>query len=308
MNEMTVLREFRSTAPAEAPPELWGRAVRTAEQPSRTRRARRTHLSVAATVAALAAVAAAMVVAPSSTGPSSASVVLGRAAQALLDADPGPAPRPRQWVYTVSWTTNEPSKPAGRWNSWTRFDGNGFAEISPITHKLEVQTGEWEWPKGSPDQWYAVARGLPEEPDAVLQALRDDPLYTSDGATQADRDFDEVTSMLTTEAWLPPGIIARLYQALATIPGVGIDEDAAPDLGGRPVLSITYSGDLALGREGDRWELLLDPETYQVTGLRGTAGEDWSPDDEGPTYREGTVWYEHVVYERRLVDHAGDTR
>lgn len=308
MNEMTLLREFRSFAPAEAPAELWSQAVRTAERrPARVRRARRTRLSLAATAAALTAVAAVMVLAPSSTGPSSASVVLGRAAQALLDADPGPTPRPHQWVYTVSWTTNQPSEPAGRWKSWTRFDGNGYAEISPITHKLDVQTGDWEWPKGSPDQWYAVARGLPDEPDAALRALRDDPLYTSDGATQADRDFDEVTSMLTMDTWLPPGSIARLYQALATIPGVGIDNGAAPDLAGRPVLSITYNGDLSLGRKGDRWELLLDPDTYQVVGLRGTAGENWTPDG-GPTYREGTVWYEYVVYGRKVVDHAGDIR
>lgn len=141
----------------------------------------------------------------------------------------------------------------------------------------------------------------------MLQTLRDDSLYTSDGASQADRDFDEVTSMLTMETYLPPASIARLYQALAIIPGVGIDDDAPADLGGRPVLSVTYSGDLSLGRKGDLWELLLDPDSFQVMGLRGTAGEDWQTERPVETIEKGTVWYQWVVYDRHLVDDAGDT-
>jgi hypothetical protein len=307
MDELTMVRGFRDSAPAAVPAALRERALGV---PPRRTPTRRTALSiaVAAAVALTGGGLAVATLVPAS--PSSAAVVLGRAAQALLDADPGPMPEPHDWLYTVSYSLNrytedEPVE-VGRWKSWTRFDGDGYAEISPITHRLDVNTGDYHWPKGTPSEWYTAARTLPEDPDAVLQALRDDPLYTSDGATEADRDFDEVTSMLTMETWLPPSTVARLYQALAIIPGVGIDDHAAPDMDGRPVLSITYSGALSLGRKGDRWELLLDPETYQVTGLRGTAGEDFAL-DKGPTIHEGTVWYEYVLYERRVVAHAGDT-
>jgi hypothetical protein len=306
MDEMTLLREFRDSAPAAAPDDVRDRALgvrRTAGRP----------LLRLAVAAALAVTGGGVAVVALDPGAPSAATVLGHAAQALLEADPGPTPRPHQWVYTLSSTVTrgagepDPGPTPIKWPNWTRMDGNGYAEISPLNHKLDVQRCDCTWPHGDPEQWYAVAVALPEDPAAVLQTLRDDPLYVSDGGSRADRDFDEVTSMLTMETYLPPASIARLYQALAIIPGVGIDDHAAPDLAGRPVLSVTYSGDLSLGRKGDLWELLLDPDTFEVMGLRGTAGEDWQTDPPVATIAEGTVWYEWVIYDRRLVDDAGDT-
>ena len=96
---------------------------------------------------------------------------------------------------------------------------------------------------------------------------------------------------------MPPADRARLYLALATIPGVGVDEDAPADLVGRPALSITYTGDTSLGRAGDRWELLLDPETYDVLGLRGTAGSDIDLGDW--VFHSGEIWYEVAILDHR---------
>jgi hypothetical protein len=306
MDEMTLLREFRDSAPAATPTEVRERALGV------PRPTRRPFLRLAV-AAALAVTGGGVAVTALDPGAPSAATVLGHAAQALLEADPGPTPRPDQWVYTLSSNVQrfagdpDPGREPIKWPYWTRMDGDGYAEISPETHQLNVQECECTWPHGDPEQWYAVAVALPEDPAAVLQTLRDDPLYVSDGTSQADRDFDEVTSMLTMQTYLPPASIARLYQALAIIPGVGIDDQAAPDLAGRPVLSVTYSGDLSLGRKGDHWELLLDPDSFEVTGLRGTAGEDWAVEKGTERVEKGTVWYEWVVYDQRLVDHAGDT-
>ena len=303
MDEMTLLREFRSDAPAAAPAAVREQAL---GRPS-TRRRPALRLAVAAALAVTGGGVAATVLTPSSP---SAATVLGHAAQYLLEADPGPTPTPHQWVYTLSSTVvdygdqahDEPTP----WASWVRMDGDGYAEIDPETNRLHVQTGDFAAPIGTPEQWSAVGRSLPEDPQGVLQALRDDPLFTSDAPTQPDRDFDEVSSMLLTQGWLAPSTVARLYQALATIPGVGIDDDAPADLAGRPVLSVTFDGDISIGRRGDRWELLLDPQSFQVLGLRGTAGQDYHDDKTGLDTPEGTVWYQYLVYRTVLVDHAGE--
>ena len=303
MDDLTLLREFRAEAPASPPADLWPRAVRAAGKPhAPIRRHRRLVLVGAA--ATVAAVIGALVVAPGST-PSSAAAVLDRAALAVADAPAPPDPGPQQWVFQSTVHLDAATGKPGTHISygWSRMDGELAANRMPDGHLL-VQ-GIESWPLGTPAQWYDVAAALPEQPADVIQYLRDDPLYESRGASQADRDFDEVTQALTAETFIPPASRARLYLALATIPGVGVDENAAPDLAGRPVLSITYTGDLSLGRAGDRWELLLDPSSYDVLGLRGTAGSDI---DLGVTViHPGTVWYEYALLDHGLVDRAGDT-
>jgi hypothetical protein len=309
MDDLTLLREFRAEAPASAPADLWSRALRAAEAPARVdegARARRGRRLVAVgAVATAATLAGALLVAPGST-PSSAAAVLDRAAIALADAPAPPAPGPHQWLYQrtvrLDAATGKPGTHFGY--AWLRMDGQLWADRMPDGHVL-VQGLEY-WPLGRPEQWYDVVTQLPEQPADVIEYLRDDPLFESDGASQADRDFDEVTTALTAETVIPPASRARLYLALATIPGVGVDENAAPDLAGRPVLSITYTGDLSLGRAGDRWELLLDPSSYDVLGLRGTAGSDIDLGG-GTVIHPGTVWTEFAFLDHRLVDAAGDT-
>jgi hypothetical protein len=153
-------------------------------------------------------------------------------------------------------------------------------------------------------QWYDALRDLPDSPQGVLDRLADDPLYTSHGATSADRGFDEVTTALTSDTVISPESIARLYRALASIPGVSVDEDAEPDLVGRSVVSITYTGASSLGRAGDRWELLLDPSSSRVIGLRGTAGTDLDLKD-GTVIPKGAVWFNSAYLDHELVDEPG---
>jgi hypothetical protein len=300
MDEMTLLREFRASAPAAAPSEVRERALGE-RRASRRRPVLR--LAVAAALAVTGGGVAVTVLQPASP---SAAAVLDRAALALADSPTPPPPTPLQWVYQRTLFRDPHTGQAGTHagESWSRFDGALGADRRP-DGKAHVQGIEYS-PLGTPQQWYDVLVALPERPEDVLAFLRRDPLYTSDAATQADRDFDEVTQALTADTFVPPADQARLYLALAAIPGVGVDEKAAPDLVGRPVLSITFTGDTSLGRAGDRWELLLDPATYAVLGLRGTAGSDIDL-GEGTIVTAGHVWYEMAILDHRIVDRAGAT-
>jgi hypothetical protein len=305
MNEMTLVREFRDSAPASAPAGIRHRVLAQTRAGSRGSgsRGRRTAWAGGGLVAAATATA----FVASSLGPSappSAAAVLDEAADQVRAAAPTAAPEPDQWIYgrALGWDPVT-GRTGGTWEYWQRVDGRRFAQRLP-SGRVHVQQVESN-PLGTPLDWYRLAAALPTAPAAVLDALEQDPLYTSSASTRADRDFDEVTTALTSGAALPAASVAALYGALATIPGVGVDRDAPADLAGRDVLSITYAGGSALGRPGDRWELLLDPETYRVTGLRGTAGEDIRFKD-GSAVAEGEVWFEQTYLSEQVVDRPGD--
>ena len=193
-----LLREFRAEAPASAPADLWPRAVRATDGRGARRRPHlRGPLVAVGALATVAAVVGALVVAPGSTPPSAAAV-LDRAALALADA---PAPRTRVRTSGSSrapcTSTRRPARPertsATGGRGWTaRWPPTGCPDGRLLVQGLE------SWPLGTPAQWYDVVSALPEQPADVLQYLRDDPLYESRGASQADRDFDEVTQALTS--------------------------------------------------------------------------------------------------------------
>lgn len=302
MDELTLLREFRGSAPATAPAAV-RRRVLAGPTPPRRRLPRR--LSAVASVGVvLAATATVFAVSAGPSAPPSAATVLHRAADHVMTSAPVPKPREDQWVYhrllEADVETGQPGTHPS--DSWSRVDGSQAAQRRP-NGKIVVQaiTGN---PLGTPLQWYDLAEELPTTPQGVLDTLARDPLYTSHAGTPAARDFDEVTTALTSDTVLPPESIARLYRALATIPGVSVDRHAAADLSGRPVLSITYDGDSSLGRSGDRWELLLDPDSYRVVGLRGTAGHELDLKDD-IVIPAGAVWFNWAYLAEGVVDQPG---
>src|SRR6478736_2216623 len=179
--------------------------------------------------------------------PPSAAAVLDEAADHVLAAPTPAAPEPDQWIHGRAIDRDPVTGRAGQpVDYWQRVDGREFAQRRPggRINVMQVESN----PLGTPLDWYRLAAALPTAPEAVLDALELDPLYTSHGRTRADRDFDEVTTALTSAAALPAASVASLYRALATIPGVGVDQDAPTDLAGRDVLSITYDGQSSLGR------------------------------------------------------------
>ena len=302
MDELTLLREFRGSAPAAAPPTVRSRVLTKPTQPP-SRLPRR--LSAAASVGVvLAATATVFAFSAGPSAPPSAAIVLHRAADHVMTGAPVPKPRADQWIHhrllQADVETGQPGTHPT--DSWSRVDGRQYAERRP-NGKIDVQpiTGN---PLGTPLQWYDLAEELPSTPQGVLEALTKDRLYTSHASTPAARHFDEVTTALTSDTVLPPETIAGLYRALATIPGVTVDRDAPADLAGRPVLSITYDGDSSLGRPGDRWELLLDPDSYRVVGLRGTAGQDLDLKN-NVVIPSGAVWFNWAYLAAGVVDHPG---
>jgi hypothetical protein len=301
MDDMTLLRGFRATAPTEVPSTVRQRALTAATRRPPSRDWRPIALSGGAVVAATATLLA--VNAGPAASPSAATVLDQAAAHILRTASAQP-PRADQWIYSRGLDANPITgrRDARPGDSWSRVDGSQFADRMP-NGRVHVQP-IIDNPLGTPQQWYELAQRLPHSPEGVLDELALDRLFTSHGKTRADRDFDEVTTALTSQTVLPPEGVARLYHALSIIPGVSVDRNAPKDLVGRPVLSISYSGDLSLGMPGDRWELLLDPDTYRVIGIRGTAGHDHNLKN-GEIIRRGTVWYNHAYLDQRVVDKPG---
>lgn len=300
MDEMTALKEFRADVPTTGPSDLVRQRVLGAPPPPRWRRRTLATIAVAATATTVLAIGLQL-------GPGaapSAAVVLHRAA-AHVAADRVPEPRHHQWIYE-NYVMAKPDGTIGDHPhaTWTRFDGTAIADHRSPQSPLQVQ--QLQDPEITPQQWYDGLAALPEEPAALLARLRTGDLVRGEGDTQEARDFDAVATCLATPRVMPAAAHARLFRALATIPGVAIAEDPMPDLLGRDVVSVTFSGvtDDGAGFRS-RQELLLDPTTYEYRGTRVTALEDGAFDDGRPV-TEGEVWYNDAVIDAGVVDAAGD--
>ncbi|WP_426247035.1 CU044_5270 family protein [Nocardioides sp. LHG3406-4] len=305
MDELTLVRELRADAPAAAP--SGARDVLLAElRPPRRSRAR--WLVSAAAVLALGA--GGLVALQTGPGASpSAAAVLQRAAAVVAD-DVVERPRDDQWVFETMYggaTVGEPFEMIPG-EAWTRFDGTQFAGgPSDRPGKLLVQDLVDDPEIPTPEEWYDGAAALPAEPAALLAALRDGDLADAKGPTEAARDFDAVVETLG-QPLLPAQARANLFRALATIHGVGIDEDARPDLLDRPVLSVTFDGVPDVTGIESRREMLLDPHTYAYVGTRVTAleaGHIGAAGDPGFDLTPGETWYESTVLPAAVVDRPG---
>jgi hypothetical protein len=305
MDDLTLVREFRADAPAGAPAAA-REALLDAMEPRRRVRGR--WPAAAAAVAAVAVTALVVQTGPAASP--SAATVLGRAADAAAK-DPVPRPRDDQWILQTMYggaTDGEPFEMIPG-EAWFRFDGTQFAN-APSDHpeRLHVQDLQVEPEIPSPAAWYDAAEQLPHEPAALLAALRAGGLADADGGSEAVRNYSAVVETLGQPV-LPARARADLFRALATIPGVAIDDDAEPDLLGEPVLAVTL--DRAPDASGllSRRELLLDPDTYTYRGVRVTALEDGrlgGASSKGSDVTAGETWYEDTVEDAVVVDEPGE--
>lgn len=305
MDELTLVREFRADAPAPLAPAAARRAL---DAEIRPRRHRGRWLASAAAVLVMAG--GGLVALQTGPGASpSAAAVLNEAA-AVVAGDVVERPRDDQWVFETMYggaTTGEPFEMIPG-EGWLRFDGTQFAGgPSDKPNQILVQDLEDDPEIPTPEEWYDGAAALPADPAALLAALRDGDLADANGPTEAARDFDAVLETLG-QPLLPAQARANLFRALATIPGVGIDENAAPDLLDRPVLSVTFDGVPDVTGIRSRRELLLDPQTYAYVGVRVTALEDGRVGEEGSRGLDvspGETWYHSTALVPAVVDEPG---
>ncbi|MFD3500689.1 CU044_5270 family protein [Streptomyces sp. NPDC058678] len=282
MDEMTAVRELRAEAPAaERAPLLAGRDRLLREATGRTR-ARRLwgdwRLTAAATAALITAVTLVGTqvldrgpdgVRPG-TGPGytlelgSAKDLLNDAA-ATIAAGPAVTARDGQWIYVKSVETNVTDDEPGPQTSedWKPYDDP----------KMEDgKAGD----DHSPREEYEFLRSLPDDPAKVRAKARAFFYATDETETRPQHEFRALVVVLSRAYAYDPAGLAKVYRALATIPGVQAAE--VQDEAGRSAYALYLKNAANPYRD----EVLLDPATYLYAGYRSVAERgdvQWSKGD-----------------------------
>jgi hypothetical protein len=181
---------------------------------------------------------------------------------------------------------DHPGAPLTTSENWITFDGSKVAWYNAPGDPLTVRTTQvppagpglppWTaWYTATyPKTAYDVLASLPADPKRLLaeidkqlasQALKDSgitsPWSPGGPETQAQHEFDYLMLILWNAAagvGGPPAAEAAVYRALATLPGIWVGQGITVETGARAI-AVSDSGYA---------QLLLDPLTYQVIGLR----------------------------------------
>jgi hypothetical protein len=219
--------------------------------------------------------------------------VLGTAAR-VVASEPVTEPDPAQWFYyrSVNKSTGQRTQTTEEWITFdgmkTAYYNTGPSYYDQKRHRylkhgqliVDTETGAPAIAPGTgalaafddnitPLTSYNALAALPQSPSALLAAV-DAELAKA----WAGQNYFGVTGTATTTpqrefAWLglllwnayaaaPPSALSAVYQAIATIPGVTVDQQVT-DAAGRPAIGITD--------DHGRTEFLLSPGTYQPVGL-----------------------------------------
>ena len=300
MNDLDLVRELRADVPAPSPARLSaGRArlLASIARPPRPRYARRAVLPVTAAAAACAVAVAVAVASGALSGPATRSAAvkppairltltmqLLSAAAATVAKHPAVRPGPRQWFYT-KFVQYSYGQGTGSDENWETFDGRQTAYFQNgqlIVHKtLGVFGGGGPTPLGeynanaTPQTAYDALASLPSAPQALLaviakQVAKLGPSVASGSVvslyaptSRGELEFDYLAQLLWNSATgEPPAAEAAVFQALAAIPGVS-SQQGITDVVGRPAIGLSDNG--------GKTQLLLDPRTYQVIGMRAAS-------------------------------------
>jgi hypothetical protein len=216
------------------------------------------------------------------------------------ETEPFTPPRPDQWTYVelrmvrgkIAQDKGQATRETTR--SWQRADGRQAAEM--VDGRLEVMPESTDLPQVMPPQDYPTLAGLPTDPRALLDWLRDRSPSGEDGDEVA---YNLIDSMLRDNV-LPPGVKATLLRALALIPGVTRSREPV-DFDGRPAI--------ALGMVQGGWrqeDILLDPTTHEFLGSRTVVVANYTT-PEGVRLKKGDVEVELIRVAGRIVDAPGRT-
>lgn len=228
-------------------------------------------------------------------------------AAALTDASqPTRRPAADQWIYTTSVQRERGQATQGPYPAqWLRFDGRASAYRQNgrlVVHTNPTAPNTAGTPLAryatntTPMNAYDALASLPPEPTAMLRAVdtavKADPESVAPPGsspsgrhnTRAQLEFQYLATLLWNASLAAPARAeAAVFRAMQTIPGVSA-QSGITDAVGRPAV--------ALSDTGDEQQLLLDPHTYQVTGLRTISDGSWPVNPTlhtGPAYPKGTV-------------------
>ncbi|MFD4758913.1 CU044_5270 family protein [Streptomyces sp. NPDC058439] len=289
MDEMTRLRELRADAPVPDRSALAPGRQRLAQAVASGRRARRLRADWRiASVGAAAAITVAAVLgtqlvdaaAPDRSGPAattgtlrldSPAEVLNRAADAMEKQQATPEPRDDQWIYTKTMMAQsaqsaQRSSAVGGFtydpDNWVPYDNSAAAKNGKDD---DYRTSR---------QVYRAANELPDDPARLLAKVRS--FYptgnTAENPPEAEAQHSFRAMGLMVEAYpIAPAALARIYRALATVPGVQVTDHLVKDAAGREVIAITRKED---GSHEQR-EILLDPHDFRYAGVRFVVTEDY---------------------------------
>ncbi len=206
-----------------------------------------------------------------------------------MATQPTVRPGPHQWFYTkfVEYGYGQPIQSS---ENWETFDGRQTAYFQNgqlIVHKTLGVFGsggptalDKYNANATPQTAYNALASLPSSPRALLAVVAQQvaavgsqnvaagspvSLYTS---TNRDAlDFDYLAQLLWNAAPSaePRSAEAAVFRAMAAIPGVS-SQRGITDAVGQPAIGLSASG--------GKSQLLLDPQTYQVIGVRAfSAGQ-----------------------------------
>ena len=286
MNELSTLRTLRENVVEPSGDELKAAfdklavAMRSAESAKRRPRFARTRWVLASTAAVALVGVVAGNIHVSAESADAASTLMTIAGETVTYADPVPssgeyllARTHAQWPQTTLDENNntvripneqvieiyQPANPADDWvmyrdwGAWQAVTQEGSIEI------IRAKNGEFY----GPGHWLTEDLAeIPEGDGAEVLAYFDEK-YVGGSVSRDEDNFERIASILRS-GLVPAEIRARLFAALANIPGVS----ATPDIENLDGVKGVAIGRTEFLRGGMRAEIILDPKTGLVIGER----------------------------------------
>jgi hypothetical protein len=213
--------------------------------------------------------------------------VLRDASAAASRVPPKTTPSPGQWIYS-KLVGYEYQQGTSSNENWITFDGTESAYYESRGAPITVHTSPVAPPAditsdplaafntdATPQTAYYALASLPTAPSQLLAALdkvveavgganlvAGDPVAGQTPKNKSQLEFDYLSLLLWNAAGgvgAPPNAEAAAFRAMAAIPGVTVQQGIT-DAAGNPAIGVSDDG----GYD----QLLLDPVSYQVTGLR----------------------------------------
>jgi hypothetical protein len=214
--------------------------------------------------------------------------LLNDASAAASRVPPKTTPSPGQWIYSklVGYEYRQGTSSNENWITFdgtetAYYEGHGGGPItvhtSPITPPADITSNPLAAfnTDATPQTAYYALASLPTAPsqllatvDKVVEAagganlVAGNPVAGQTPKNKGQLEFDYLSLLLWNAAGgvgAPPNAEAAAFRAMAAIPGVTIQQGIT-DAAGNATIGV--SGD------GGYDQLLLDPVSYQVTGLR----------------------------------------